>query len=67
MVWNERVSRGKEMSTSLDTEHNRHEYYREIKERHAFDESYVKFLYRLDTLIFEYFLKIFSTSQGKLF
>ena len=31
MVWNERVSRGKEMSTSLDTEYNRHEYHREKK------------------------------------
>ena len=57
MVWNERVSRGKEMSTSLDTEHNRHEYYREKKEKHGFDESHLKFFYKLGTLISKYVLK----------
>ena len=36
MVWNERVSRGKEMSTSLATEYNRHEYHREKKEKKCF-------------------------------
>ena len=41
MVWNERVSRGKEMSTSLATEYNRHEYHREGKNerKNIFDES----------------------------
>ena len=42
MVWIERVSRGKEMSTSLATEYNRHEYHRERKNEKKkifFDES----------------------------
>ena len=39
MVWNERVSRGKEMSTSLDTEYNGMNVTGREKREKFFDES----------------------------